>query len=81
MVITKEVEENGSKYRKLVFSQVEKCTIINNEMLTDESIHIAQILLKDKFPNIWSFQDTVIGKVQEFDTLPFNVHRKQLWHE
>ena len=55
LVITKEVEGSGPirKSRKLVFSKMERNTILNNEMLTDESINIAQILLQKQFPKHW----------------------------
>ena len=39
-------------------------------MLTDESINILQSLLSIQFPKIFGFQDTVIGKLQEFDVIP-----------
>ena len=82
LVITKEVEGSGPirKSRKLVFSKMERNTILNNEMLTDESINIAQILLQKQFPNIGGFQDTVIGKVQEFDTIPGSKKYIQILH-
>ena len=33
-------------------------------MLSDESINLAQNLLKEQFPEISGFQDRVIGKTQ-----------------
>ena len=36
-------------------------------MLSDESINLAQNLLKEQFPELSGFQDTVIGKTQSFD--------------
>ena len=45
---------------------------MNREMLTDESVNIAQILLMEQFPHIGGLQDTVIGKVQEFSVIPAN---------
>ena len=38
-------------------------------MFSDESINLAQNLLKEQFPEIFGFQDTVIGMIQSFDII------------
>ena len=43
-------------------------------MLSDESINLAQKLLKEQFPEISGFQDTVIGKTQSFDIIKTGLH-------
>ena len=57
------------KRRKLILSNEEKQTILNGDMLTDESVNIAQNILSDQFPGFGGFQDTVIGKTQAFDVV------------
>ena len=71
IVILKAVGPTGTKKnnRKLIFSIEEKDTILNKHMLTDESINIAQNILKQQFPQIHGFQDTVIGNTQCFDVI------------
>ena len=59
----------SNKRRNLLFSLEEKATILNKQMLTDESINIAQNILKKQFPKIAGLQDTVIGKTQAFDII------------
>ena len=70
--ITNVVKASGEiiKKRKMNFSKEEECTILGKQMLTDESINIAQRLLSKQFPKVCGFQDTVIGKLQEFDVIP-----------
>ena len=59
----------SNKRRNLLFSSEEKVTILNQQMLTDESINIAQYILKKQFPKITALQDPVIGKTQAFDII------------
>ena len=40
------------KRRKLILSNEEKQTILNGDMLTDESVNIAQNILSDQFPMV-----------------------------
>ena len=47
-------------------SKEEECTILGKQMLTHESINIAQSLLSKQFLKVCGFQDTFIGKIQEF---------------
>ena len=49
-------------------------------MLSDESINLAQNLLKEQFPEISRFQDTVIGKAQSFDIVKTDENFIQLLH-
>ena len=60
------------KHRKLIFSDVEKRKIQQNQMLTDESINIAQNLLYNQFDNIGGLEDTVVGQVKEFSVFTSN---------
>ena len=87
ILITGVVEANNGEHpkrRKLCFSMEEKETILSKHMLTDESINIAQNLLLSQFPKISGFQDTVIGKTQQFEIIksdePFiqNLHAGSL---
>ena len=58
VIITKEVSNNGEplrKKRKIVFSESERSTILNNMMLTDESINMAQQMLADQFTEFEGF--------------------------
>ena len=63
------------------FSKEEECTILGKQMLTDESINIAQRLLSKPFPKVCGFQDTVIGKLQEFDVIPTEKNYIQILHD
>ena len=63
------------------FSKEEECTILGKQMLTDESITIAQILLSKQFSKICGLQDTVIGKLQEFDVIPTERNYIQILHD
>ena len=47
-------------------------------MLFNESINLAQNLLKEQFPELSGFQDTVIGKTQSFDIVKTNGNFIQL---
>ena len=49
-------------------------------MLSDESINLAQNLLKEQFPEISGFQDTVIGKTQSSDIVKTDGNFIQLLH-
>ena len=68
VAITGYVEASGptKKKRKLCFSKEEENVIDQGEMLSDESINIAQNLLSSQFPEIKGLQDTVLSKLQEF---------------
>ena len=59
----------SDKRRNLLFSSEEKATILNKQMLTDESINIALNTLKKQFPKITGLQDIVIRKTQVFDII------------
>ena len=50
-------------------------------MLTDESINIAQSLLSKQFRKVCGFQDTVIGKLQEFGVIPTENNYNQILHD
>ena len=60
------------------FSKEEECTILGKQMLTDESINIAQSLLSKQSPKVCGFQDTVIGKLHEFDVIPIEKNYIQI---
>ena len=81
--ITNVVKASGEiiKKRKMNFSKEEECTILGKQMLTDESINIAQRLLSKQFPKVYGFQDTVIGKHQEFDVIPTEKNYIQILHD
>ena len=66
--ITNVVKATGEiiKKRKMNLSKEEECTILGKQMLTHESINIAQSLLSKQFLKVCDFQDTFIGKIQEF---------------
>ena len=64
--------------RQLKFSKEEELVIRQNGMLTDESINIAQNLLSAKFPQYEGFQDTVLGKVNQFDVIHPNAQYIQI---
>ena len=49
-------------------------------MLTDETINIAQNILKKQFPKIAELQDTVIGKTQAFDIIKNEEKYIQILH-
>ena len=57
----------SNKRSNLLFSPEEKATILNKQMLTDESINIAQNILEKQFSKIAGLQDTVIGRTQALD--------------
>ena len=50
----------------LRLSKEEEECILQNDMLTDKSINIAQNLLSQQFPEIDGFFDTVMGQTQSF---------------
>ena len=50
-------------------------------MLIDESINVAQSLLSKQFPKVCGFQDTVIGKLQEFDVIPTEKNYIHILHD
>ena len=55
--------------RNLIFSDREERIIMKNEMLTDESINLAQYHLHEAFPSISGLQDTAIGATQTFNVV------------
>ena len=65
LVCTGESKASGKSFsikrKNLLFSSEEKATILNTQMLTDESMNIAQNVVKKHFPKIAWLQDTVIG--------------------
>ena len=79
--ITKEVPASGNENvnRNLKFTNEER-KILQKHMLSDESINSAQILLKEPFPEISGFQDTVIGKIQSFNMVKTDENLIQLLH-
>ena len=60
------IQQPVPKHRNLLFSDREKGLILNNKMLTDESINIAMQILKRKFPDIDGLENTPYGKVHQF---------------
>ena len=68
------------KDRKFVFSLEVKKIVLNSKMLTDESINIAQKLLKKQFPTIGGFMDTCLGNNQQFDIIPRDKPYIQVLH-
>jgi len=69
--ITKTIPAGKPKReRKLVFSNREMEIIKSNKMLTDESINIAQKILKKSFPKFGGLFDTVLAKVNSTDVIP-----------
>ena len=78
---TKEVPASGNKNanRNLKFTNEER-KILQKHMLSDESINLAQILLKEQFPEIFGFQDTVFGRIQSFNMVKTDENFIQLLH-
>ena len=82
ILITEEVPASGkiTVNRNLKFTNEERNILLQERMLSDESINLAQNLLKEQFPKISGFQDTVIGKTQSFDIVITNENFIQLLH-
>ena len=59
----------SDKRRNILFSSEEKATILNKQMVTDESTNIVQNILKKQFPKIAGLQDTIIVKTLIFDII------------
>ena len=66
--------------RDLKFTNEERNMMLQKHMLSDESINLEQNLLKEQFPKISVFQDTVIGKTQSFNINEMNENFIQLSH-
>ena len=66
--------------RDLKFTNEERNMMLQKHMLSDESINLEQNLLKEQFPKISVFQDTVIGKTQSFNINETNENFIQLSH-
>ena len=58
--------------RNLILSDQEERIIMKNEMLTDESINLAQNHLHEAFPSNSGLQDTAIGATQTFNVVSGN---------
>jgi hypothetical protein len=71
IVITKSIPPHGpiKKKRKLQFSNEEKAAISQNEILSDESINLAQNLLSMQFSNVGGFMDTVLSITNGFSVV------------
>ena len=82
ITITDTVPAHGKvkQHRNLLLSNRERNTIKNNQMLTDESINIAQNLLRKQFPVYSGFTDTVVGKTHMFDIIPKTEPYIQILH-
>ena len=62
---SKEVGKSFSnKRRNILFSSEEKATYLNKEMLTDESINIAQNILKKEFPKLLDYKIQSLEKMR-----------------
>ena len=55
--------------RKLKFSKEQKSNILNNKMLSDESIDLAQQLLKKQFPIFGGLQDIALSEHYGLDVV------------
>ena len=55
--------------RNLIFSDREGRIIMKHEMLTDESLNLAQNYLHEAFPSISGLQDTATGATQTFNVV------------
>ena len=55
--------------RKLKFSREEKSNILNNKMLSDESIDLGQQLLKKQFPIFGGLQDIALSEHYGLDVI------------
>ena len=75
-VRTREPPTERPKHRKLKLSPTETNSILNNRMLTDESINITQNNLHKQFPEFAGFEDTVLGATQMFSV--FKSFRKYI---
>ena len=81
-MITKQLPASGkiNVNRNLKFTNEERNIILQKHMLSDESINSAQNLLKEQFPDISGFQDTMMGKTQSFDIVKTNENFIHLFH-
>ena len=80
--ITNVVKPSGEIIKKKInLSKEEEYIILGKQMLTDKSIHNAQNLLLKQSSKICGFQDTVIGKFQEFDVIPTEKNYFQILHD
>ena len=61
--------KNKKTARKLKFSREEKSNILNNKMLSDESIDLAQQLLKKQFPIFGGLQDIALSEQYRADVV------------
>ena len=61
--------KNKKTTRKLKFSREEKSNILNNKMLSDESIDLAQQLLKKQFPMFGGLQDIALSEHYGLDVV------------
>ena len=66
--------------RKLIPSIQEKCNILQDKMLTVESINLAQVLLVKQFPGISGLMDTSLRKMHQFEIIPVDKLYIQLLH-
>ena len=67
---SKPAQGKPKRSRKMNFSQREVNIINNNEMLTDESINLAQQYIKSDFPNVGGLFDTSLLKWNMQDVIP-----------
>ena len=61
--------KNKKTTRKPKFSREEKSNILNNKMLSDESIDLAQQLLKKQFPMFGGLQDIALSEHYGLDVV------------
>ena len=73
---SREVEQS----KQPLISKQEMDAIRNGNMLTDESINIGQQLLKERFPNLDGFQDTLLGETNAFSTIKRHKKFVQILH-
>lgn len=69
-----------NKRPKIVLSATERRTIINGDMLTDESINFAQNLLSQQFPSLQGLENTTFGPVGGFSQFRRGTHFIQILH-
>lgn len=67
------------KQSKLLLPGEER-KVLFEQMLSDESVNLSQIILKRQFPGFICFMDTCLGKTQPFEVVPRDRPYIQILH-
>ena len=79
-LLAKNNNDPKRKTRKLKLSSVEIDILEKNEMLSDESIDLAQQMLAGQFPQLTGFSDIALTEKNGFDIIPREIPFIQLLH-